>query len=108
MNDSRFTPINKAELPKLSVAVSFLVNFQKGRTDHYIGKKAYDWEVGKHGIIIEIPPLYRATFLPEVAKDEGWDQKTTLKYLISKAGFPGSLEQAEPLIQLTTYESSKE
>lgn len=45
MNDNRFAPIKKNELAELSVAVSLLVNFQKG-------KKCYDWEVGKHGIII--------------------------------------------------------
>ncbi len=57
MNDSRFSPIKKNELTELAVAVSLLVNFQKG-------KKCYDWEVGKHGIIIEIGDDYEATFLP--------------------------------------------
>lgn len=30
---------------------------------------------------------YGATFLPEVAEEEGWDQLTTLKYLVHKAGY---------------------
>ena len=44
--DSRFNPISKGEVEKLSVDVSLLVNFETG-------KDAYDWEIGKHGIIIE-------------------------------------------------------
>jgi len=45
-NDHRFPPIKENEIPQLSCSVSFLVNFEKG-------KDAYDWEIGKHGIIIE-------------------------------------------------------
>lgn len=46
INDHRFPPIKEKEVQDLSCAVSFLVNFEKG-------KDAYDWEIGKHGIIIE-------------------------------------------------------
>lgn len=67
MQDTRFDPIAKSELEKLDVAVSFLVNFQKG-------KKWNEWEVGKHGIVIDIQDTYSATFLPEVAPEQGWDQ----------------------------------
>jgi AMMECR1 domain-containing protein len=61
--DTRFDPIRKAELPKLNVAVSLLINFEEG-------KDALDWEVGKHGIIIDFEVDgrdYNGTFLPEVA-----------------------------------------
>jgi AMMECR1 domain-containing protein len=68
----------------------------------------YDWEVGKHGIIIDIEDVYNATFLPEVAKEQGWDQKQTMRALVRKAGWSGTLEEAEKVIKLTTYESSKE
>lgn len=44
--DSRFDPISKPELPRLSCAVSLLTNFEQA-------KDCYDWEVGKHGIEIE-------------------------------------------------------
>jgi len=47
------------EIKDLNVAVSLLVKFEDG-------KDAYDWEVGKHGIIINWDG-YNATFLPEVA-----------------------------------------
>lgn len=44
--DSRFSPIIKKEVKDLSCDVSILTNFEPG-------KKAYDWEVGVHGIRIE-------------------------------------------------------
>jgi AMME syndrome candidate gene 1 protein len=44
-NDDRFGPISIDEVEHLTVAVSLLINFQKN-------KKAFDWQVGKHGIEI--------------------------------------------------------
>ena len=46
--------------------------------------------MGKHGIMIDFEvedQSFSATFLPEVASEEGWDQLTTLKYLVAKAGY---------------------
>ena len=43
LQDTRFDPISKSELPELSVGVSLLVNFTK--ISDPLG-----WEVGKHGI----------------------------------------------------------
>ena len=45
--DRRFDPISKEEVSQLSCAVSLLTDFEKG-------KDAFDWEVGKHGITIEL------------------------------------------------------
>ncbi|XP_051912497.1 uncharacterized protein R166.3-like [Hippocampus zosterae] len=92
-SDSRFKPITLKELPSLSVAVSLLVNFEKR------GKKPLDWEVGKHGVIIEFEAKgeqFSGTFLPEVASEQGWDQATTLKHLVRKAGYTGSIEKIMP------------
>ena len=53
----------------MSVAVSLLVNFEKN-------KKWNEWQVGKHGIVIEFEyegEQYNGTFLPEVAEEQGWD-----------------------------------
>ena len=70
------------ELPNLNCEVSLLVNFEEA-------KNPYDWEVGKHGIDIKFEDeegeFHSATYLPEVAEEQGWDQKTTLKHLIRKA-----------------------
>ena len=50
---------------------------------------------------------YSATFLPEVAAEEGWDQMTTLKYLVEKAGYNGKLEDVLEKISCERYQSSK-
>ena len=60
LQDDRFEPVSMKEVNKLNVGVSLLVNFQSG-------KKALDWEVGKHGIVIDANfkgKHYSATFLP--------------------------------------------
>ena len=69
-----------------------------------------DWEVGKHGIEIDFnhnSRNYGATFLPEVAHEQGWDQKHTLKYLVNKAGYSGKLEAVIEKIKTKRYQSIK-
>ena len=103
VQDSRFTPINKSELPRLNCSVSTLQNF--------VERDSWDkWEVGSHGIEIEYKHnggKYRGTFLPEVAKEQGWDQEETLKYLIRKSGCYDNYKSVLHKIRLTTYESLK-
>lgn len=73
-------------------------------------KDIYDWEVGKHGIIVKADyegDHYSATYLPEVASEQGWDRITTLKSLLRKADYEGKFEEIEPYIKLTKYQSSK-
>jgi AMMECR1 domain-containing protein len=50
--------------------------------------------VGKHGIIIEFivgQQSYSATYLPEVASDQGWTCEEAIISLIKKAGHKGKL-----------------
>ena len=103
--DDRFEePINKNELKNLNCEVSLLIKFEKV-------EDVMDWEIGKHGIDIEFEDnkgnSFNSTFLPEVASDEGWDQRTTLKYLVQKAGYTGSLDKIIKNIRLTRYQSIK-
>jgi len=101
--DSRFPPISQQEFSKLNCGISLLVNFEQ--VDNI-----YDWEIGKHGIEIDFDidhRHYRGTFLPEVSKEQNWDQKTTLQYLIQKAGYYDSLKSVENLIKLRRYQSIK-
>lgn len=103
LRDDRFDPVSKKEVPSLNVGVSLLVKFEKA-------KNCYDWEVGTHGIDIDFTAKGRhfsATFLPEVAEEEKWDQKTTLRYLIQKAGYYGKLEDIEDKIECERYQSYK-
>ena len=103
VQDVRFSPVDKTELPSLSVAVSILFNFENG-------KKWNEWEVGRHGIEIDFEiedKAYRGTFLPEVAEEQGWNHEVTLKYLIKKAGYYGNHKSVLPHVKITTYESKK-
>ena len=100
--DTRFQPIKMSEVPTLTCKVSFLTDFEPNL-------KALDWKVGVHGIIIDFAKSgqnYNATFLPSVAADHNWDQKTTLQHLISKAGYKGTLDSVIDSISLTRYQSS--
>ncbi len=103
--DDRFEePINKNELKNLNCEVSLLIKFEKV-------KDPMDWVIGTHGIDIEFEDdegqIFSATFLPEVAEDEGWDKRTTLKYLVEKAGYTGTLDKIIKNIKLTRYQSLK-
>ena len=103
LKDSRFPPISQGEFSKLNCGISLLVNFEPV-------SNIYDWEIGKHGIEIDFDVghrHYRGTFLPEVSKEQNWDQKTTLQYLIQKAGYYGDLKEVENLIKLRRYQSIK-
>eukprot|EP00768_Dysnectes_brevis_P008490 gnl/Dysnectes_brevis/7719_a13234_309.p2 GENE.gnl/Dysnectes_brevis/7719_a13234_309~~gnl/Dysnectes_brevis/7719_a13234_309.p2 ORF type:complete len:191 (-),score=50.55 gnl/Dysnectes_brevis/7719_a13234_309:63-635(-) len=83
LKDTRFTPIELKEMPTLSVTVSLLVDFEDC--------SPLDWEVGTHGITLEMRG-HRGVFLPMVAKEQGWDRKTTLLHLMAKAGLPPRIE----------------
>ena len=102
--DDRFEPIEKKEIKNLNCEVSLLTQFEKV-------KNPIDWTVGIHGIDIEFEDNnginYNATFLPDVAEEEGWDQRTTLKYLVKKAGYKGTLDKVLSKIKLTRYQSIK-
>ena len=68
--------------------------------------------MGKHGIEIDFKAPngsreYSGTFLPEVAPEQGWDQKTTLEYLVRKAGYRNGFDTVKHLIRAKTYESLK-
>ncbi len=87
----------------MNVGVSLLTNFE-----HV--SNPLDWEVGKHGIEIDFEHKnrkYGATFLPEVAEEQGWDQNETLIYLIDKAGYSGKLEHIMEKIKTKRYQSIK-
>lgn len=69
VKDSRFSPIGRDEITKLNVSVSILRHFED--VNNYL-----DWEVGIHGIRIEFytdrgARRRSATFLPEVASEQG-------------------------------------
>jgi AMMECR1 domain-containing protein len=84
LRDSRFSPVQLKEVSQLSCSVSLLRCFEEAASWE-------DWEIGQHGLIIEFtdPVLSckrTATFLPEVAGDQGWSKQQCIEALIRKAG----------------------
>lgn len=102
--DRRFDPIAKRELPRLAVAVSLLEDFRQ--IEHHL-----DWRVGEDGLIARFnahSQSFSATFLPEVALEQGWSQHETLLALISKSGYRGAVSSmALEDLSITTYRSRK-
>ncbi|XP_014514433.1 uncharacterized protein At2g38710 [Vigna radiata var. radiata] len=105
LRDRRFPPIQANELPFLECTVSIL-------TDYETANNYLDWEIEKHGIIIEFSdPVYStrrsATYLPEVAANEGWTKVEAIDSLIRKSGYNGPItDELRMQLQLTRYQST--
>jgi len=105
MKDSRFSPITKEEFSRLHCSVSILTRFEEA--GDYL-----DWEVGRHGIRIEFVNekghKKTATYLPEVATEQGWDRIQTIDSLLRKGGFKGTItHDIRKNVRLTRYQSEK-
>jgi len=76
--DPRFPPLEKGEYPKLSIEVTVLTPMRQiSRIDQI--------EVGRHGVQLS-RGWHSAVFLPQVAKEQGWDRDELLVNLCYKAG----------------------
>ncbi|EMD00001.1 hypothetical protein BAUCODRAFT_63122 [Baudoinia panamericana UAMH 10762] len=85
--DARFPPIPPSLLPSLAAHVTLLTNFSSPTRD------PMDWVLGKHGLRISFTVhgrRYGATYLPDVAKEQGWTKEEALISLMRKAGWNGS------------------
>ena len=59
-------------------------------------------------LLLERGEKYTATYLPEIALEQGWNQKQTIDSLISKAGFNGRITPVLlSSVKLTRYQSCK-
>lgn len=104
LRDRRFPPIQAKELQYLECTVSLLTNFETA--SHYL-----EWEIGKHGMILEFtdPDNYRrsATYLPEIAAQEGWTKIETVDSLVRKSGYTGQItDSMRRRFHITRYQSS--
>ena len=97
--DSRFSPIAHTEIPSLSVHVSLLGNFEECSDWD-------DWEVGMHGVQIFYNSKFSATFLPEVAMEQQWTKKQTIRALLNKAGYTKN-DYDKEFLEVVRYESKK-
>lgn len=84
-DDTRFSPIPASLLPALSCSLTLLADFEPCRD-------AMDWTLGLHGLRISFTYRNRrhgATYLPDVAVEQGWDKEQTVESLMRKAGWDG-------------------
>jgi len=81
-------------------------------TDFESARDCNDWTPGIHGIQIEFDEpagsTYSATYLPEVAKEQGWTREETIRELVAKAGYKYKLTSAiRAAMRVTRYQSKK-
>ncbi|UXI22009.1 solute carrier family 41 member 1-like [Sarcoptes scabiei] len=105
LKDDRFQPISREELIRLHVCVSLLLQFE-------VGANYKDWIIGVHGVRIEFFTENRnkrvATYLPEVAVEQGWNHAETIDSLLRKGGYRGHItEEVRLNIRLIRYRSEK-
>lgn len=105
LKDSRFPPITRDEFSRLTVSVSILQGFEEARG--YL-----DWTLGVHGIRIEFQSErgYKktATYLPQVATEQGWDQTQTIDSLLRKGGYRSAITpETRRALKLTRYQSQE-
>ncbi|XP_022088177.1 AMME syndrome candidate gene 1 protein-like [Acanthaster planci] len=103
--DSRFPPVNKDEISRMSCSVSLLRHFEEARDYE-------DWEVGVHGIRIEFynekGVKKTATYLPEVALEQNWNKEQTIDSLLRKGGYKVPItNDFRKTIRVTRYQSEK-
>jgi len=126
--DHRFARIAAHELASLECGLSLLTDFEDARG--YL-----DWEVGTHGIHVSFthPPAagaadsadpsplssatqlvapaarrtaYSATYLPEVAREQGWDARAAVDSAVRKAGWAGRItEDMRRALTVRRYQS---
>jgi AmmeMemoRadiSam system protein B/AmmeMemoRadiSam system protein A len=78
--DPRFPPVNKNELPHISLEITILSPLKKITDINEI-------EIGKHGLVIK-RGYNQGLLLPQVATEYGWDRETFLEHTCWKAGLP--------------------
>lgn len=105
LRDTRFSPITRKEFPDLLCSVSLLINFEDA-------KDYRDWQIGVHGIRIEFSnergSSRSATYLPEVASEQGWNHQETIDSLLRKGGYRAPITESVRLsTRLTRYRSEK-
>jgi uncharacterized protein (TIGR00296 family) len=84
-DDTRFSPIPASLLPSLSCNLTLLADFEPT-------KDALDWTLGTHGLRISFTYRNRrhgATYLPDVAVEQGWSKEECVESLMRKAGWDG-------------------
>lgn len=77
--DPRFSPVEPAELSAIHIEISVLTPMVPVRPEEV--------KVGVHGLMVR-KGVRRGLLLPQVAAEYGWDRRTFLSKVCSKAGLP--------------------
>jgi AMME syndrome candidate gene 1 protein len=98
-------PITQRELSSLECSITLLTHFETI-------SDPMDWEIGKHGLRINFTHngrRYGSTYLPDVAREQGWTKEETLMSLMRKAGWNGRREDWRKVSNLNVvrYQGSK-
>jgi uncharacterized protein (TIGR00296 family) len=104
LDDTRFSPISARELPTLECGVTLLTNFEPI-------SDPMDWEVGMHGLRISFTyhgRRYSSTYLPDVAREQGWTKEEALVSLMRKGGWSGRKDEWKKVeLTVVRYQGSK-
>ncbi|KAI9901195.1 hypothetical protein N3K66_003012 [Trichothecium roseum] len=104
LQDTRFSPVRRRELPALQVAVTLLTDFEEVADPR-------DWVVGTHGVRLSFRDRgrrYGSTYLPDVAAEQGWTRDEALFSLARKAGWVGGQSRWRELdLRVTRYQGKK-
>jgi AmmeMemoRadiSam system protein A len=96
LRDTRFRPIEPAELDRMSIEISVLSELQP--------LAHHELEAGKHGLVVARGDL-RGLLLPQVAAERGWSIERFLEETCGKAGLePGAWRDPETEILAFTAE----
>jgi AMMECR1 domain-containing protein len=97
--------MSKRELPSLECSVTLLTDFEPV-------SDPMDWQLGTHGLRISFTASgrrYGATYLPDVAREQGWTKDETIVSLMRKAGWGGHKSEWRkvPDLKVTRYQGKK-
>jgi len=93
--DSRFSPVTRAEASELEVSLSVLSPLSPIRPEEV--------EVGRHGLVVSLG-ANRGLLLPQVPVEYGWDRETFLQQTCHKAGLPSYTWRKGALLESFTAE----
>jgi AMME syndrome candidate gene 1 protein len=104
-HDRRFAPVAASEFGALKFKVSLLVGFEPAPGG------PEDWDLDTHGIVVEFDDAsgatWSATYLPHVAREQGWTKRQALESLVRKSGYPGPATAAlVASMRVTRYRST--
>ncbi|GIW20660.1 MAG: hypothetical protein KatS3mg065_0956 [Chloroflexota bacterium] len=80
IGDPRFPPLTPEEVPGVRIEISILSPLTEIAD-------AAEFDAERHGIVVEAAGR-RALLLPKVAREQGWDEASTLAAVCRKAGLP--------------------